>query len=199
MHSPATIDALSTRFKWFVWVGLMTGRAWGHQMPSPDANNRYIKVTLLPGSVRVAYTVFFGDLPGAAERRRLDADRNGAIDDAEAKAFGGRLLSEVAPAVRLVVYCLVPEHLAPAPAYQVQRAVTRQTHQPGPRLPKRRIVPASLLPDLHERIMGRVRCKRRITRDAHGHSMQPAAPLRVERSERRAILGCAARDQILGG
>ena len=50
----------------------------GHVAPSVDDNNRYLKVTPLRGGARLAYTVFFGEIPGAAERRQLDANRASA-------------------------------------------------------------------------------------------------------------------------
>jgi hypothetical protein len=68
----------------------------GHLAPSVDDNNRYIKVTPMAGGARLAYTVFFGEVPGAAERRLLDTNRDGRIDPAEAKTFGDKLAGEIA-------------------------------------------------------------------------------------------------------
>lgn len=76
---------------------LAAGPAPAHVAPSPTENNRYLKVTLLPDAVRLAYTVYFGERPGAAERLRMDRDRNGLIDDRERDAFGAALLAEIAP------------------------------------------------------------------------------------------------------
>ena len=76
---------------------LVAAPAAAHVAPSPSVNNRYLKATLLPGEVRLAYTVFLGDRPGAAARRAMDADGDGRIDDAEARAFGARILEQVAP------------------------------------------------------------------------------------------------------
>lgn len=73
----------------------------GHVAPSVDDNNRYLKVTPLRGGFRLAYTVFFGEIPGASERRQLDANRDGRIDPAEAKTFGDRLATQVADALKL--------------------------------------------------------------------------------------------------
>ena len=86
--------------------------AWGvlaltllsaHVAPSVDDNNRYLKLTPLGDRVRIAYTVFFGEIPGAGERRGIDANRDGQISDAEAHAFGERLAGQVAAAVELDV------------------------------------------------------------------------------------------------
>jgi len=74
-----------------------------HVAPSVDDNNRYVKLTPLGDRVRIAYTVFFGEIPGATERRGIDANRDGRIDDAEAHAFGERLAAQVASAVELDV------------------------------------------------------------------------------------------------
>lgn len=74
-----------------------------HVAPSVDDNNRYLKLTPLGDRVRIAYTVFFGEIPGAGERRGIDANRDGQISDAEAHAFGERLAGQVAAAVELDV------------------------------------------------------------------------------------------------
>ena len=68
----------------------------GHVAPSVDDNNRYLKVTPLGDRVRLAYTVFFGQVPGATERRSIDANHDGQIDDAEAKAFADKIGAQVA-------------------------------------------------------------------------------------------------------
>jgi hypothetical protein len=71
--------------------------------PSVDDNNRYLKLTPLGDRVRVAYTVFFGEVPGAIERRTIDANRDGQISDAEGHAFGTRIAAEVAGALEVEV------------------------------------------------------------------------------------------------
>jgi hypothetical protein len=68
----------------------------GHVAPSIDDNNRYLKLTPLGDRVRLAYTVFFGEVPGAAERRAIDTNRDGRIDDGEARSFASRIGTEVA-------------------------------------------------------------------------------------------------------
>lgn len=75
----------------------------GHVAPSVDDNNRYLKVTPLRDGVRLAYTVFFGEIPGASERRSIDANRDGRIDDAEAKRFADNLGAQVAQAIDIEV------------------------------------------------------------------------------------------------
>jgi hypothetical protein len=70
-----------------------------HVAPSVDDNNRYLKVTPLQDGFRLAYTVFFGEIPGASERRKIDANRDSRIDDAEAKRFADKLGSEVAASI----------------------------------------------------------------------------------------------------
>jgi hypothetical protein len=74
-----------------------------HVAPSVDDNNRYLKLTPLGDRVRIAYTVFFGEVPGASERRGIDANRDGQISDAEAHAFGDRLASQVLASLELDV------------------------------------------------------------------------------------------------
>jgi hypothetical protein len=75
----------------------------GHVSPSVDDNNRYLKVTPLRDGVRLAYTVFFGEIPGASERRSIDSNRDGRIDDDEAQRFANQLGAQVAQAVDIEV------------------------------------------------------------------------------------------------
>ncbi|HSN25196.1 MAG TPA: hypothetical protein VLT45_02890 [Kofleriaceae bacterium] len=74
-----------------------------HVAPSVDDNNRYLKLTPLGDRVRIAYTVFFGEIPGAQERRGIDANRDGQISQAEANSFGQRLADQVAANVELEI------------------------------------------------------------------------------------------------
>jgi hypothetical protein len=77
--------------------------AFAHVAPSVDDNNRYIKLTPLGDRVRLAYTVFYGEIPGAKARATIDADHDGAISDAEGQAFGHKLADEVAAGLDLTV------------------------------------------------------------------------------------------------
>src|SRR5512139_3723200 len=78
-------------------------RALAHVAPSVDDNNRYIKITPQADRLRLAYTVFFGEVPGAALRRTVDADHDGAISDAEAQTYGDRVAADVLAAVEVAV------------------------------------------------------------------------------------------------
>jgi hypothetical protein len=85
-------------------VGLLAVRlADAHVAPAVGDNNRYLKLTPLGDRVRLAYTVFYGEVPGAALRREIDANHDGAIDDAESEAFGARIAAQVAAALELTV------------------------------------------------------------------------------------------------
>lgn len=86
-----------------VAITVAAGSAAAHVAPSVDDNNRYLKVTPAADRVRLAYTVFFGEVPGAQTRKTIDADRDGRISDAEAQAFGVRLAGEVAPALEVTL------------------------------------------------------------------------------------------------
>lgn len=77
--------------------------AHAHVAPSVDDNNRYLKLTPLADRVRLAYTVYYGEVPGAAARRGIDHNRDGAIDDDEASAFGAALGKQVGPALAITV------------------------------------------------------------------------------------------------
>jgi hypothetical protein len=81
----------------------LAATAAAHVAPSPNVNNRYLKVTLLPGEVRLGFTLFFGDRPGSALRRGMDANGDGTIDEAEAAAFGAARLAELAGALDVTV------------------------------------------------------------------------------------------------
>lgn len=91
-----------TFWRGFIIVASLTVLA-GHVAPSVDDNNRYLKLTPLAGGARLAYTVFFGEIPGASERRLLDTNRDGRIDEAEANRFGQHLAGEVAENLQLEV------------------------------------------------------------------------------------------------
>jgi hypothetical protein len=73
--------------------------ASAHVAPSVDDNNRYLKLTPLGDRVRLAYVIFYGEIPGARLRPAIDADHDGAISDAEGQAFGVRIGAEVAAAL----------------------------------------------------------------------------------------------------
>jgi hypothetical protein len=75
----------------------------GHVAPAVDDNNRYVKLTPLGDRVRLAYTVFFGEVPGAGERRAIDSNRDGRIDDAEARVFATRLGAQLAAGLTVEV------------------------------------------------------------------------------------------------
>lgn len=74
-----------------------------HMAPSVDDNNRYLKVSPAAGRVRVAYTVFFGEVPGAGARRTIDTNGDGRISEAEGQVFGDKLAAEVADSLEITV------------------------------------------------------------------------------------------------
>lgn len=77
--------------------------AAAHVAPSVDDNNRYIKVTPAADRVRLAYTVFFGEVPGAQTRPSIDADHDRQISEAEGQAFGIKLAGEVGASLELTI------------------------------------------------------------------------------------------------
>jgi hypothetical protein len=77
-------------------VTLVAGTASAHVAPSKDDNNRYLKLTPQRDRVRLAYTVFFGEVPGAQARREIDDNHDGTISEAEAQRYGDKLAAEVA-------------------------------------------------------------------------------------------------------
>jgi hypothetical protein len=91
------VNALVTTVRLTAVIAVtLTAVAGAHVAPSVDDNNRYLKLTPLGDRVRIAYTVFFGEVPGAIERRTIDTNRDGQISDAEGHTFGTRIAAEVA-------------------------------------------------------------------------------------------------------
>ncbi len=84
-------------------VTLAAGTANAHVAPSVDDNNRYIKLTPAADRVRVAYTVFFGEVPGAQTRPSIDANHDGQISEDEGQAFGVKLAGEVGASLELTI------------------------------------------------------------------------------------------------
>lgn len=84
-------------------VGALAGTAAAHVEAALDENNRYLKLTPMGDRVRLAYTIFIGERPGAVLRRRLDRNRDGQIDDAEAAAHGEHTAALVRPAVAITL------------------------------------------------------------------------------------------------
>jgi hypothetical protein len=77
--------------------------ASGHVAPSENENNRYLKLTPLGDRVRLAYTIYFGEVPGAALRRQMDTDGDGLVGEAEANKLGLAIAAEVQPRVSLTL------------------------------------------------------------------------------------------------
>ena len=77
--------------------------AAAHVAPSVGDNNRYVKVTPLGDRLRLAYTVIYGQFPGALLRKTIDANHDGAIDDAESRAFGAALAARVAAGLEVTI------------------------------------------------------------------------------------------------
>lgn len=84
-------------------IALVAAPARAHVAPAVGDNNRYLKLTPLGDRVRLAYTVFFGEIPGAGMRGAIDTNHDGAIDDGESQAFGTKLAGEIAAALEVTV------------------------------------------------------------------------------------------------
>jgi hypothetical protein len=82
---------------------LVTTTAHAHVAPGTGDNNRYLKLSVLGDRLRLAYTIFYGEVPGAALRKSLDQNRDGQIDDSETQPFGEQIARDVAAAVELTV------------------------------------------------------------------------------------------------
>ncbi len=84
-------------------ITLASAIAAAHVAPAVDDNNRYLKLTPLGDRVRIAYTVFFGEVPGATERKAIDANGDGQISEAEGHAFGVALAGKVAAGLEVTL------------------------------------------------------------------------------------------------
>lgn len=84
-------------------LSLGPGQAAAHVAPAVGDNNRYLKLTPMGDRVRLSYTVFYGEIPGAGMRGAIDANHDGAIDDGESEAFGARVAGEIAAALEITV------------------------------------------------------------------------------------------------
>jgi len=84
-------------------ITLAAPLAGAHVAPSVDDNNRYLKLTPAADRVRLVYTVFFGEVPGAQTRPSIDANHDGQISDDEAQAYATKLAAEVGSSLELTV------------------------------------------------------------------------------------------------
>ena len=72
-----------------------------HVAPALDDNHRHLKLSVFADGLRLVYTVFFGQVPGAAQRRAIDANRDGVLSDDETDSFARRLADEVTAQVQV--------------------------------------------------------------------------------------------------
>lgn len=79
------------------------GNAHAHVQPAMDRNNRYIKLSLHRDRLRLVYTIYFGEVPGAAARRAMDANRNQTIESDESAPVGKRLGEALLPSLELQI------------------------------------------------------------------------------------------------
>lgn len=77
--------------------------ASAHVAPSVDTNNQYLRLAPMRDRVRLAYTVYVGEIPGAQARARMDKDRDGMVDDSEARAYGDDLAEAVKSALTITM------------------------------------------------------------------------------------------------
>ena len=82
---------------------LAPAAATAHPVTSRTENNRYVKLTLAEGSLRVAYSVLYGELPSFYARRGMDRDGDGRVSPDEARAHADEIATRFAPASVLTV------------------------------------------------------------------------------------------------
>ena len=77
--------------------------AAAHVAPAVKDNNRYVKITPMANRVRLAYTIYIGEIPGQQARIEMDADRNGELSDSEAAGYKATLAEAVRNTLTLTV------------------------------------------------------------------------------------------------
>lgn len=68
-------------------MALASRTAIGHVAPAVKENNRYIKVTVFPDRVRVAYVIYYGEIPGQRARQEIDRNGDDLISESETEAL----------------------------------------------------------------------------------------------------------------
>jgi hypothetical protein len=97
---------MSRRLVGLVLAGAVSVGAWSsfaHVAPSERENNRYLLVAPLGDRVRLAYTVYMGQVPGRGARARMDADGDRRLSDGEARRYGDEVAAQVAPRLSIEV------------------------------------------------------------------------------------------------
>jgi hypothetical protein len=77
--------------------------ARAHVAPAVRENNRYIKLIPLGDQVRLAYTIYYGEIPGQAMRKSMDKDNDGTVSEEEAQVFSNQIAAHVADKLRVTV------------------------------------------------------------------------------------------------
>lgn len=72
-----------------------------HPAPSADANNRYLKITPMKDRARLAYTIYYGEVPGYVARKGLDRDGDGLVSGNEVDRWAAALAETVRGALDL--------------------------------------------------------------------------------------------------
>lgn len=106
MGPDVTLSHLMQRVAAMVTLGVVlaiTSPAFAHVSASVNDNNRYLKVTPAADRIRIAYTVFYGEVPGRLLRPSLDTNHDGQITDAEASITATTVATDVAASLELIV------------------------------------------------------------------------------------------------
>lgn len=97
---------------WFwlvVFLGISTARAFPHAW-HPESIDRYVELTLTPTQLVMVYEAILGLYPTERAAKKLDADQDGKITDAERDAFVRETAEEYAPkqTIRIGEWKLTP-------------------------------------------------------------------------------------------
>ncbi len=113
------------------------GQAQAHPQFAISTVNRYGKLVLLPGEVRVSYVIMAGDVPALSLRQGADQNHDGRVDAPEARALAQRLREGAAHGISLRVD---------------GRPVTIAFDEPVVTMPDDHVAPAPLAVDLSARV-----------------------------------------------
>lgn len=91
-------DALAGALGTVLAVAALLAPATGgaHPVTSRTENNRYVKLTPTDRSLRVAYSVLYGELPSFYARRSMDRDGDGRVSPDEARAHADEVAARFA-------------------------------------------------------------------------------------------------------
>jgi len=94
---------MKTRWLLLPALAVLCEPAHAHVAPAEQENNRYLKLNPLGDQIRLAYTIYYGEVPGQAVRKTMDENGDGVVSEEEADTYANRIASEVASTLEVTV------------------------------------------------------------------------------------------------